>query len=128
MSNNNTPTSPGWWYRHSITPSGAIAYVVERSTGLVYRTLEMKGWKAVEDDGKWRGEVPMPGESSYGDAVFTVFVDDETVTFATNRGRFGGFSGAAPVERNSPRFMEYVIEYLDDMRQLLLQLGKREAP
>lgn len=128
MSSNTKPTGPGWWYRDEDDERESIAYVlrVDEHGTVHYSTL---GGLSYDDiNTKWRGPVPMPGEPSKGDVVFAVFVDDESVTFATNRERFGGFSGVSPVERDSPRFMEHVIRYLDDMRHLLVQLGKREAP
>lgn len=63
MTNSNqVPTAPGWWYRDYPDEVEKIVYVWDCGAGLIYYTVDDDQNYRVEDDGLWRGPVPMPGE------------------------------------------------------------------
>lgn len=62
MSNNNVPTEPGFYYRGSDVVRVRMNPETNLYSGLVYYEHGMTGLLPVEDDGLWRGPVPMPGE------------------------------------------------------------------
>ena len=61
--NNLTPTGPGWYYRETEDVTDQIVCVLSTGGGaLVFYLVENEFGRKVENDGLWRGPVPMPGE------------------------------------------------------------------
>lgn len=64
MTNNNTPTEPGWYYRDETSTEDQMVYVAGVSDGKAfYIQVNRDGLLSDSAESpKWLGPVPMPGE------------------------------------------------------------------